>query len=524
MNWANYLIQINLYLMLFYAFYIFILRNETFFNLNRTYLLSTSIFALMIPLYRTNWVQSFFITEKVQTSWTSVNMMMLQGFASPIVEETIWTLGDYLTFVYLFMMIFLVLRLIYRLTRVQKMLNSDHHPEAFSFFRKVRVNPDLPQKEQIEKHEQTHAKQLHSADVLFLEILCIINWFNPIVYLYKKSIRHIHEFIADEQALHLQNNKKDYALLLFSKSFGINPNSLTNNFFNQSLLKRRIQMLQKPKSRKTALLKYGLSAPLFLIAMILSSATISENKNLKTIAKQVAPKHNITESLPNLNSKKEVTNKIFKDPTTINQITSANLENIDSVFTKVDELPSFPGGLQAFGMFLGENMKYPALARDNKIQGRVFVQFVVEKDGSLSEIKVVRGIGSGCDEEAVRVLALSPKWTPGMQNGKVVRVSYVVPIFFQMKGATGKTPPPPPAPSVNGTPPPPPAPMDISSSNNALFIVDGLEYKGDKNNLKKDLNPNEIESINVLKGEAAIKKYGDKGKDGVIEITTKKKE
>jgi TonB family protein len=201
----------------------------------------------------------------------------------------------------------------------------------------------------------------------------------------------------------------------------------------------------------------------------------------------------------------------------------ASKSDEEPAHTNVDELPTFPGGLKAFGEFLGENLKYPAEARKNIIQGRVYLTFVVEKDGILSNIKVARGIGSGCDEEAMRVLAISPKWTPGMQNGKVVRVSYTVPIFFQMNSATGKMPPTPPAPKVNETLPPPPPPIEISSDSKALFIIDGVEYKGDKNNLKKDFNPNEIGSINVLKGEKAIQKYGDKGKDGVIEITTKKK-
>lgn len=503
MNWANYLIQINLYFMLFYAFYILVLRNETFFNLNRTYLLSASAFSLLIPLYRTDWVQSYFITEQVQTGWSNVNVMMMQGFATPLTDESAWVMGDYLTLIYLIGVVLLSLRLIYRLLLVKKMIKSSNHPEAFSFFNKIVVNNNLPQKEQIEKHEQTHARQFHSADVLFLELLCIINWFNPIMYLYKTSIKHIHEFIADEQALSNKNNKKDYAMLLFSKSFGINPNHLTNNFFNQSLLKRRIQMLQKSKSKKTAILKYGLSAPLFIIAMMLSSATISEYKNTKE---------------------------------TVNRYQSSHILNHkDSVYTNVTQIPSFPGGLKAFGEFLGENLKYPETAKKNKIQGRVYLTFVVEKDGSLSGIKVTRGLGSGCDEEAVRVLAISPKWSPGIQNGRVVRVSYTIPIFFNLEGTSTpsrKVPPPPTAPKTGSVPPPPPAPkvgaptrppITISSNNNPLlYLIDGVEFKGNKEDLDKTIKPKNIERIDVLKSEKAILKYGEKGKYGVIEITTKK--
>ena len=654
MNWANYLIQINLYLTLFYAFYLLFLRNETFFNLNRAYLLSAAFFSVSIPLIRNQWIKSLFFTEKVQQNWSSVNVMVMEGFASPIKEESNWALGDYLTFVYLFVMLFLVLRLIFRLIKVQKMLNSDNHPEAFSFFRKVRVNQDLPQKEQIEKHEQTHAKQLHTADVLFFEILGIINWFNPVTYLYKKSIRQIHEFIADEQALHLQSNKKDYALLLFSKSFGINPNSLTNNFFNQSLLKSRIMMLQKPKSRKTAILKYGLSAPLFLIAMVLSSATISENKTIKQIENQIQPAQPIAEilvpkivedfvidnkkeeaivekpiiksvvtgefdalkkhvsrtikyplnarfkgvvgkvgvefsinnngiitsskaiSIPNEELKNEAISALSSFSEKLNaeagtysiilnfmmigekneskidnetnfgvlknfigevvisayddalnevKVVGYGSKNDEAVISNPETLPGFPGGLTAFSKFLAANLRYPAIARENNIQGRVFLSFVVEKDGSLSDIKVARGIGGGCDEEAVRVIAISPKWNPGMQNGKAVRVSYTVPVFFQLNsnikgnvaGINTSTTRADSIRVISGL-------SSIVKTNNFLLIIDGKEIEmGSKEELNDIIKPEDIESVNVLKDEAAIKLYGDKGKNGVVQITTKKK-
>jgi beta-lactamase regulating signal transducer with metallopeptidase domain len=200
MNWANYLIQINLYLMLFYCFYLIFLKNETFFTLNRVYLVGSAFFSALIPLIQTEWVKSLFITEKVQDGWQNVNFAVMQGFSSPIQEESTWALGDFLTLIYIVIVIALIVRLGVKLYRIKLMFSSENHPEAFSFFRRIRVNEDLPQKEQIQKHEQTHAQQLHSADVLFFEVLSIINWFNPVVYLYKKSIRQIQEFIADDQA------------------------------------------------------------------------------------------------------------------------------------------------------------------------------------------------------------------------------------------------------------------------------------------------------------------------------------
>lgn len=102
-------------------------------------------------------------------------------------------------------------------------------------------------------------------------------------------------------------------------------------------------------------------------------------------------------------------------------------------FDKFEILPQFKGGLTAFGNFLSRNLDYPPDARDKNIQGKVFVQFVVKEDGALDEIKVVRGIGGGCDEEAIKVINHSPKWNPGLQRGKAVRVRYTMPIIFKLE-------------------------------------------------------------------------------------------
>jgi len=102
-------------------------------------------------------------------------------------------------------------------------------------------------------------------------------------------------------------------------------------------------------------------------------------------------------------------------------------------YDELGNMPTFKGGIEAFGKFLSQHLRYPPKARDNNIQGKVYLQFVIEKDGSLTEAKVTKGVGGGCDEEALRVINLSPKWSPGVQRGKAVRVSYTVPIFFQLQ-------------------------------------------------------------------------------------------
>lgn len=103
------------------------------------------------------------------------------------------------------------------------------------------------------------------------------------------------------------------------------------------------------------------------------------------------------------------------------------------VFTIVEEMPGYPGGDLKMYEYLGKNIKYPQIARESGIQGRVFVNFVVEPDGSVSNVKVLRGIGGGCDEEAIRVVKSMPKWKPGKQRGKAVRVSYTLPVVFKLQ-------------------------------------------------------------------------------------------
>jgi protein TonB len=116
-------------------------------------------------------------------------------------------------------------------------------------------------------------------------------------------------------------------------------------------------------------------------------------------------------------------------------INQERTEDTNEIFTNVEVLPQFPGGIEAFYKFLSKTLQYPPMARENNVQGRVTVNFVVEKDGSLTDIKVVRGVpgGADLDQEAIRVLKRSPKWTPGVQNGRSVRVSYTVPVMFALQ-------------------------------------------------------------------------------------------
>jgi beta-lactamase regulating signal transducer with metallopeptidase domain len=261
MAWWHYLLLVNIYLTLFFGFYALLLRRETFFQLNRIYLVGAALLSFFIPLIQAEWVQNLFITQKVQYAFygngSDINITAL----API-QDTPYTLGEIMVMIYLAGVIVLALRLMWQFIQLRRVIKQAT-PSAtpYSFFNTVNVAEDTENREVIMAHEHVHAQQWHSADVLIIEAVTIINWFNPVVHLYRFAIKHIHEYIADRQAIKAGNDKAEYALLLLSQTFNAPAHQLVNPFYNHSLLKQRIMMLQKNKSQRVKLLKYGLSAP-----------------------------------------------------------------------------------------------------------------------------------------------------------------------------------------------------------------------------------------------------------------------
>ena len=209
----------------------------------------------------------------------------------------------------------------------------------------------------------------------------------------------------------------------------------------------------------------------------------------------------------------------------------------EPIFQVVEEMPEFPGGMAEAMKFLAKNINYPVAAQQAKIEGRVIVQFVVEKDGSVSDLKVMSGVSPELDAEAIRVVSMMPKWIPGKQRGKAVAVKYTMPIMFRLQTPEPKKEE---AFQINLR-----VDKDVTREDvdmvkdhlgssfsvvpivldddrkNPIIIVDGEVKEG--MNLSQ-ISPATIKSISVMKNEAAIAEYGDKAKDGVISIVTKKNE
>jgi len=289
MNWLNYLLQVNLYLILFYGFYRILLRTETFFNLNRGYLVASAALAFFVPLMQSEWVRSWFVTEQISQTITTFYDPQVFYIQSSEQAHTL-TFGDFMAIFYIVGILIGIARfggnLVFLGKLMEQKIVQKDSKQAFSFFNMLFVSKELKNRSTIMKHEFVHIRQLHSADVMLFELIAIFNWFNPVVYLYKSSIKHIHEFIADEIASRNEASKAEYAMLLFQEQFGVQAIPLTNNFFNQSLLKLRIKMLQKKRSNQTAMMKYGLIAPLFMLMIVVSSATLA-SKQLDKIEEKV---------------------------------------------------------------------------------------------------------------------------------------------------------------------------------------------------------------------------------------------
>jgi len=460
MSWWQYLLLVNLYLVLFYMFYGVLLKMETFFHLNRIYLVTSALLSFLIPLIHSEWVSNLFITQRVQQT-LSLYARPISVYQLKPVEHDI-TLGTVIVSVYAVGALFLTIRLISQLISLKRIINEPDPSTAFAFFKNIRLGSQLEKQDIIAAHEDVHARQWHSADVMLIEAIAIINWFNPVVYFYRFGIKHIHEFIADRQALRNGTTKSEYALLLLSQTLKAPAHDLVTPFFNDSLLKRRIIMLQKNRSRYRALLKYGLSAPLFMMMLILSSAAIIKSEPVKLINKvaekifgESAFEQNQTTVEEPINvSKKDgfsatrlavpVVDSVAEAPIAAHaemlearSVTADKLSVATPVLASLDREPQFKGGMLRFYQFLALNLQYPGKMMRYDVQGKVIISLTVEKDGSLSDIRSLRDVGYGSAEEAIRVLKKSPKWEPGVQNGEPVKVRYMLPINFNLKKVKG---------------------------------------------------------------------------------------
>jgi len=266
---------------------------------------------------------------------------------------------------------------------------------SFSFFKWIFISEDIDKDKQAYQltleHEKAHVLFGHSYDVIFLQLFKISFWWLPTAWFFIKEIKKVHEYQADAYVLRTYSIDQ-YSSVLISSTLKLNGIGLVSSFHDGLILKRLIAMKQQTKKVST----WKLVVLSSLCAVLFTAFACSEEQNSKVVA----------------NDRDEKLNK--------------------DIFVIVEELPEAKGGMNNFYSQIKGEVKYPHDALQKRVEGRVDVEFVVNKDGSLSDVTVIHGIGEGCDEEAVKAVRSSPSFTPASQRGMPVRVRMVVPIMFKL--------------------------------------------------------------------------------------------
>lgn len=423
-----YLLQVNVGLILFYALYKLVCTRDTFFRSRRFILIVSLVLPFILPFIDVReWLESR--DRMIMLTHFDYSAVLPEIVVGSEVAETgsrVFVLSEWIGYLYLAGVVVLLVRLVvqaFSLSRLivrmpekeingvrVKCLNDPSGP--FSFFGWIFMNPATVKEDELDEiltHEMAHVKQHHSVDVLLAEMVSICCWMNPFAWLLKREVRLNLEFLADRKVMEAGFATKSYQYHLLGLAYN-HKYGLSNNF-NFSHLKQRIIMMNKKKSNAAGHIKYALFVLPAFALLVAGNISCSQDASQTEDAKEevVAPVSPEAKEAPADSTAKE------------------------EVFMVAEQMPEYPGGMKEMLKFLQENVKYPENAMKNNVQGRVIVQFVVEKDGTPTEFKVLRSVDPDLDAEALRVMKAMPKWKPGMQKGQVVRVKFTVPVSFKLQ-------------------------------------------------------------------------------------------
>ncbi len=467
----NFILESGISVSLLSLIYFLFLRRETFFKLNRLFLVGSLFFSVILPFlrFRIFAPQPVMLSEITVTPYRNlVEAVTIYGHDLSVTIERAIISAQLLIIIYLVGLVFLLIRFLFCVVQIYSVirknnvqprdgyklvvLEKDFSP--FSFLNYVFVSNSQPENSGYHKmiaHELEHVRQGHSFDVIILEILTVFQWFNPFMWLLRRAIRENHEYLADQAVLSSGTSRGDYKKLLLTQFTGVQLDIA--NSFNYSLIKKRIKMMSKIKSSKLAISKiiFGVLVAVSLVIVFAceqkqSAPSEVADENVITIKSTILDDGKI--KIEGTTADLEKYRKIFAEKISFDFVTDSlgntflvekaeirplTVEPGEEIFFIVEEMPEFPGGEQALRKYIANAIKYPAVAQGNGIQGKVYVTFVVSKDGSVANAKIARGVDPSLDQEALRVVNALPKWKPGMQKGKAVSVSYTVPINFVLQ-------------------------------------------------------------------------------------------
>ena len=516
-NFLVYILKSAACLAVFYLFYKLLMSRDTFHRFNRFALLGLLVLSSLLPLVEAS-VNS---PAAVQETMLTLEQLLLLADIQPEGESmaaatpsatVLWLRAALL--VYLTGIVFFIVRNLCSLARLGRLIRQgkrealdsylpdrkeknvrlvvhDHDIAPFSWMHWIVIaRKDLEENgREILIHELAHIRNRHSWDLLLADLCIFVQWFNPAAWLLKQELQNIHEYEADETVLREGVNARNYQMLLIKKAVGTRLYSMANSF-NHSSLKKRITMMLKEKSNPWARAKYLYILPLAALAVTAFarpevSAVADEISAVKVIAPAV---HDSIQ--PNVQTA------------------------VAAPSSALDQMPEFPGGMEALNTYLRNNIRYPQEAQKAGIQGRVIIQFIVSKDGSITDAEVVESVDPQLDAEGLRLIKNMPRWKPGMRKEQAIRVKQTLPIRFAFTKTSDK---PENSNSIflkNGS--------YNSFLKDVILLVNGQEVSPE---IFRAIDPQRIQSVTVLKDQASLAKYTtDKSKTGIIQVKLKKEE
>ena len=506
MEFLTYDLKVAALLAVFYMFYRLLLSRETFHCVNRIVLLTTAVASFILPLC----VITLHKTVVVELTEAHVDFEGMTMMIEEAEQQPFWQTAAVIAF-----FIGMVATLGYTLSNVLRVWllisRSQQHPQPdgtvicvtsfdvspFSWMHYIVLSQSdyEAQDASILAHERGHIRRHHSLDLLLVDTLTALQWFNPAMWMLRQDLRAIHEYEADAAVLSQGINMRQYQYLLIQKAVSHCGYSVANGI-SHSTLKNRINMMLHKNSSRASLLKLLALVPIVGIALAMQAETVNDyvyTEKTQTPQKKVVKKGKAnaqikmgnktiqvkkTEKIASgktkeplimidgkrstkaemdaLDEKKidhinvlkgKAATEIYgaegkngvieiktKKPVLLDVVvkTEAQTEPDDKPFDVVEQMPEFPGGKEALMKFISENVKYPKEAEEKGLQGRVVVRYVIEKDGSISEVEIAKSVNEYLDAEAIRVVNAMPKWIPGKQKGEPVRVKFTIPITFRL--------------------------------------------------------------------------------------------
>ena len=445
-------------LAVFYMFYHLLLSKETFHRFNRIVLLGTVALSLVLPLCVITFKEVVVVPAMRASSETFTGEVAGAAAIVPEVSEPIWpvilcslfALGALAVLVYVVFSIIGIRRMIRSGSRQalesgETLIITETDTAPFSWMKYIVISREDYESgySQILTHEKAHIALGHSWDLLFVDMITALQWFNPAIWMLKADLRALHEFEADDAVLKSGADVKEYQYLLIRKAVSKSGYSVANSF-NHSTLKARITMMLNKKSSRMSAWKALYVIPLVGISLAANAETRVDYQyeDQTSDNTELVDKYSTTvdkDTKKSFNEKNLQNGRVTVDEEDdVVTMIHYGLDGKKAIpFQQVAQKPRFNGGdANEFSKYVAQNVVYPESCRQSKIEGRVTLEFTVTETGKVADIKILRSVNDDLDREAVRVIAQSPLWTPGRdENGEIVPVKYVFPVIFKHTGS-----------------------------------------------------------------------------------------